>query len=84
MKKKPKCMFLQPKARRRLPKEVAQQTRLKQHRRRVKALPTILDSIDKRCPASTRGCPWSRSCTVNLIPEGITGIQPAAGGNTRC
>ncbi len=36
------------KARRRLPKEVAQQTRLKQHRRRVKAFTDILDSIDKR------------------------------------
>ncbi len=75
---------LQPKARRRLPKEVAQQTRLKQHRRRVKALPTFWIQSTSGCPASTRGCPWSRSCTVNLNPEGITGIQPAAGGNTRC
>ncbi len=39
---------LQPKARRRLPKEVAQQTRLKQHRRRGKSFTDILDSIDKR------------------------------------
>ncbi len=30
------------------PKEVAQQTRLKQHRRRVKSFTDILDSIDKR------------------------------------
>ncbi len=57
---------LQPKARRRLPKEVAQQTRLKQHRRRVKALPTSWIQSTNGCPASTRGCPWSRSCTVNL------------------
>ncbi len=33
-----------------------------------KSFTDILDSIDKRCPASTRGCPWSRSCTVNLNP----------------
>ncbi len=59
---------LQPKARRRLPKEVAQQTRLKQHRRRVKALPTFWIQSTSGCPASTRGCPWSRSCTVNLNP----------------
>ncbi len=59
---------LQPKARRRLPKEVARQTRLKQHRRRVKALPTSWIQSTSGCPASTRGCPWSRSCTVNLNP----------------
>ncbi len=61
---------LQPKVRRRLPKEVAQQTRLKQHRRRVKALPTSWIQSTSGCPASTRGCPWSRSCTVNLNPWG--------------
>ncbi len=42
---------LQPKARRRLPKEVAQQTRLKQHRRRVKALPTFWIQSTSGCPS---------------------------------
>ncbi len=48
---------LQPKARRRLPKEVVQQTRLKQHRRRVKALPTSWIQSRSGCPASTRVVP---------------------------
>ncbi len=39
-------------------------------RRRVKALPTSWIQSTSGCPASTRGCPWSRSCTVNLNPWG--------------
>ncbi len=53
---------LQPKARRRLPKEVAQQTRLKQHRRRVKALPTS---------------GFNRQAVVQLRLEVVPGRDPA-------
>ncbi len=82
--KKNQMHVLPPKARRRLPKEVARQTRLKQHRRRGKALPTSWIQSTSGCPASTRGCPWSRSCTVNLNPWGNHWNSASSSGNTRC